>query len=76
MHLRLNLKFNADVLAPLRWERVSLRYLLLVVVAAAVLPGPRRMYVIFEATSLVSGILVLLRVGPRYWGRGMSGSTH
>lgn len=42
--------------------------------AAAFLVGPRKAYFVFDVAKISVGLMVLVRVGPRYWG-GLSWSS-
>jgi len=52
-----------------RFERaLSVRWTLLMLAGAAFLIGPRRAYSVFDAAKVVIGLIVMIRVGRRYWG--------
>ncbi|KAJ8085833.1 GPI inositol deacylase [Marasmius tenuissimus] len=52
-----------------RLERyLSMKWVFLVVAGVAFFIGPRWSYHIFDVGRIAIGILVVLRIGPRYWG--------
>ncbi|KAJ7498547.1 PGAP1-like protein-domain-containing protein [Mycena latifolia] len=48
---------------------VSVRWSFAVLGAAAFLLGARKAYFVFDVAKVAIGLVVLVRVGPRYWGR-------
>ncbi|KAG6841827.1 hypothetical protein C0991_006234 [Blastosporella zonata] len=52
-----------------RFERkLSVRWLFAVVTGTAFLVGPRRAYSVFDAAKIAVGLIVIIRIGRRYWG--------
>ncbi|KAF5388432.1 hypothetical protein D9615_000673 [Tricholomella constricta] len=52
-----------------RFERaLSARWLLAVLAGTAFFVGPRRAYSVFDAAKIAVGLIVMIRVGRRYWG--------
>ncbi|KAJ7639288.1 PGAP1-like protein-domain-containing protein [Roridomyces roridus] len=49
---------------------VSVRWAFACLAGAAFLLGSRKAYFVFDVAKVVVGLVVLIRVGPRYWGRG------
>jgi len=48
--------------------RFSPRYGMLALSLVAFFVGPRASYAVFEVASVVMALVVVLRIGPRYWG--------
>ncbi|KAF7294377.1 GPI inositol-deacylase [Mycena chlorophos] len=54
-----------------RFERTaSVRWSFAAVSAVAFLLGSRKAYLVFDVAKVAAGLVVLVRIGPRYWGRG------
>lgn len=52
-----------------RFEKtLSVRWCWAVVAVVAIFIGPRRAYSIFDAAKIAVGLIVVIRVGRRYWG--------
>ncbi|KAJ7734040.1 PGAP1-like protein-domain-containing protein [Mycena maculata] len=49
---------------------VSVRWAFACLGAAAFLLGSRKAYFVFDVAKVAIGLVVLIRIGPRYWGRG------
>ncbi|KAG7447513.1 PGAP1-domain-containing protein [Guyanagaster necrorhizus] len=59
-----------------RLERiVSVRWSLLVVTVVAFVYGPKQAYLVFDATKLVVGLMVVFRIGTRYWAGSFSSAS-
>jgi hypothetical protein len=55
----------------LRFEKVlSIRWFLVVLALSAFLVGPRKPYFVFNVAKASVGLMVILNIGPRYWGGG------
>ncbi|KAJ7068697.1 PGAP1-like protein-domain-containing protein [Mycena amicta] len=53
-----------------RFERgVSVRWAFACVAAVAFLLGSRKAYLVFDVAKVAVGLVVVVRIGPRYWGR-------
>ncbi|KAJ7437139.1 PGAP1-like protein-domain-containing protein [Mycena galericulata] len=62
---------NGPIFEKQSFEKaVSVRWSFVCLGAAAFLLGSRKAYFVFDAAKVVIGLVVLVRVGPRYWGRG------
>ncbi|KAK7054117.1 GPI inositol-deacylase [Favolaschia claudopus] len=55
-------KQSFERIFPVRWSFACLA-------AAAFLLGSRKAYLVFDIAKVAIGIVVLIRIGPRYWGR-------
>ncbi|TFK66578.1 PGAP1-domain-containing protein [Pluteus cervinus] len=49
-------------------DRLSLRWVFAGLAGTAFLLGPRQPYSVFDAASTVMGVVVIVRIGLRYWG--------
>ncbi|KAK0461784.1 PGAP1-like protein-domain-containing protein [Desarmillaria tabescens] len=59
-----------------RLERiVSVRWSLLVVTVVAFVYGPKQAYLVFDATKFAVGLMVVFRIGTRYWDGSFSGAN-
>lgn len=56
-------------------RRVSVRWSLLVVTVVAFVYGPKQAYLVFDATKLAIGLMVVFRIGTRYWDGSFSGAN-
>ncbi|KAK0190614.1 PGAP1-like protein-domain-containing protein [Armillaria mellea] len=56
-------------------RRVSVRWSLLVVTVVAFIHGPKQAYLVFDATKLVIGLMVVFRIGTRYWDGSFPGAN-
>ncbi|PBK69980.1 PGAP1-domain-containing protein [Armillaria solidipes] len=56
-------------------KRVSVRWSLLVVTVVAFVYGPKQAYLVFDATKLAIGLMVVFRIGTRYWDGSLSGAN-
>lgn len=56
-------------------RRVSVRWSLLVVTVVAFVYGPKQAYLVFDATKLAIGFMVVFRIGTRYWDGSVSGTN-
>ncbi|KAJ7044755.1 PGAP1-like protein-domain-containing protein [Mycena alexandri] len=61
---------NGPIFDRQSFERaVSIRWAFACLAAAAFLLGSRKAYFVFDAAKVAIGLVVLVRIGPRYWGR-------
>ncbi|KAJ7724850.1 PGAP1-like protein-domain-containing protein [Mycena metata] len=61
---------NGPLFERQSFERiVSIRWAFACLAAAAFLLGSRKAYFVFDAAKVAIGLVVLVRIGPRYWGR-------
>ncbi|CAK5262528.1 unnamed protein product [Mycena citricolor] len=50
-------------------RRLSVRWIFVALGAAAFLMGSRKAYFVFDVAKVAIGLVVVVRIGPRYWGR-------
>ncbi|KII95293.1 hypothetical protein PLICRDRAFT_34135 [Plicaturopsis crispa FD-325 SS-3] len=55
-------------------QRISIRWAFLVLAAVAFFPGPSGAYRVFDAANCIIALILLVRIGPRYWGGKSFGS--
>lgn len=48
---------------------VSIRWAFVAVAIVAFLIGPYKAFMVFDSVAIALGIVVTVRIGPRYWGR-------
>jgi glycosylphosphatidylinositol deacylase len=51
------------------------RWFLVILAITALFIGPRKAYAVFDAAQIATGLIVLIRIGPRYWGGTSWSST-
>jgi hypothetical protein len=65
----INIHFDALIFLSDSFENtLSVRWCLAFLASVAFFVGPRKPYIVFDAAKVAIGLIVVIRVGKRYWG--------